>query len=314
MFEVQHRYLAPPDPLNPTAPITITVTLMDDNGGTVVQSVQVDNPGINTFNVAIDTTPDVPRLAFNPQPPPPVLLDRQTAALSSLQSSEVRTARSEMPITADRYLELVVVSPDGEAVARYRLSDEALGDLRGLFRTLPDNRYQIFLVRSDNNSRRLVMDVFVRRGRVIDPTDSSEGTRDRPPTTEGTQQNESGPMGGAQQEARPLENNPLLKQMPADTRRAAANEFNGPVPVAERPSGLALIDDRPARTQATLRWAAPLAGLGLAASRESWSQRLGAALEQADDRAWQRLRRAGRLGNRRPIRGEKLSAAADVTE
>ena len=60
--------------------------------------------------------------------------------------------------------------------------------MRGLFATLPDNRYKIFLVRTDNNSRRLVMDVFVRRGRVIDPSDESEGTRDRPPTAEGTQQ------------------------------------------------------------------------------------------------------------------------------
>jgi hypothetical protein len=69
-----------------------------------------------------------------------------------------------------------------------------------------------------------------------------------------------------------------------------------------------------------MRWALPLAGLGLVASRESWSERLGAALETADDRAWRRLRRAARLGNssnklgeksggKLPVDPEKLSAA-----
>jgi hypothetical protein len=60
-----------------------------------------------------------------------------------------------------------------------------------------------------------------------------------------------------------------------------------------------------------MRWALPLAGLGLVASRQSWSERVGAALEQADDRSWQRLRRAGRLGNNRPIRRQKQSAGAN---
>ena len=67
------------------------------------------------------------------------------------------------------------------------------------------------------------MDVFVRRGRVIAPGDDSEGTRDRPPTAEGTQhkianenkvpENNAQPK-GAPQQAVPLNNNPLLKPLP----------------------------------------------------------------------------------------------------
>jgi hypothetical protein len=55
----------------------------------------------------------------------------------------------------------------------------------------------------------------------------------------------------------------------------------------------------------------PLAGLGLVASRESWSRRLGVALEQADERVWRRLRRAGRLGRTGSATRKKLSATTD---
>src|SRR6185312_8410916 len=120
---------------------------------------------------------DVPRLVFVPQQASQVIIDQTSAAPQSLQPSQVQSGHSEMAVTADRYLELEVISPDGKVIGRYRLSDEALTDLRGLFATLPDNRYKIYLFRADNNSRRLVMDVFVRRGRVIDPSDDSEGTR-----------------------------------------------------------------------------------------------------------------------------------------
>ena len=173
---------------------------------------------------------------------------------------------------------------------RYRLKDEALTDLRGLFATLPDDHYKIYLVRTDDNSRRLVIDVVVRRGRVVDPSDDSEGTRDRPPTN-GTDQNQT----------QPLENNPLLEQVPAQNPPAArttrhqaeaANLFRQhieavtPAVTVEGPSA------------SRWRWAVPLAGLGLVAPRGSWASEVDAAFNRADDRAWQRLRRAGRVGIR----------------
>jgi hypothetical protein len=162
-----------------------------------------------------------------------------------------------------------------------------------------------------------VMDVFVRRGRVIDPSDASEGTRDRPPGSEGTQQN-NGQQNGAQPngvQQVPLNANPLLKPVPVQGQPSAANEI-GPaseqsVPDVVRPSGKMAADEEPVPTRASMRWALPLAGLGLVVSQESWSRRVGAALQNADENAWRRLRRAGRLGRRMPSGRENAGAAAD---
>jgi hypothetical protein len=51
-----------------------------------------------------------------------------------------------------------------------------------LFRKLPDNHYAIYLVRPETETYRLVLEVNVRNGKVIDPGDDSDGARDRPPT------------------------------------------------------------------------------------------------------------------------------------
>ncbi len=288
-FEVEHRYLGPPDPLHPTADIPITVTLIDDNGGSVSGSIAIGNPGIDVVNVAIDTTPDVPRLEYVAPDMVQVLLDQNTTTPQSLQTPNIRVARSELAPTSDRYLELDVISPEGKVVAKYRLDDEALTDLRGLIATLPDNHYKIYLIRTDNNSPRLVLDVYVRRRRVVDPSDDSEGTRDRPPIE-----------GGEQNQVQPLENNPQLQRVPGLNQPAAMNESIVPLeqvstdaiqPAAfERQSAVAAEGPSSSR----LRWAAPLAGLGLVAQRGSWSREVNAAFDRADERAWKRLRRAGR--------------------
>jgi hypothetical protein len=88
---------------------------------------------------------------------------------------------------------------------------------------------------------------------------------------------------------------------PAPTGNSGAgNEPSLPVLGPEsnlQPSEKELTDSQSSsRFRGSMRWALPLAGLGLVASRESWSERLGAALETADEQSWQRLRRAGRLG------------------
>src|SRR4029078_4001477 len=125
-----------------------------------------------------------------------------------------------------------VVSPDGMESEPHRLNDDELVDLRGLFARLPDNRYKVFLRNTDNNSRRLVMDVFVRHGRVIDPSDDSEGSRDRPPESaqpndaqpKNVLQNNAQPAGELQQQAAPAENNALPNQVPNE-KAGAANEL-----------------------------------------------------------------------------------------
>lgn len=290
-FDIQHRYLGPPDPLHPTQDIAISVTVLDDNMGTDAASIAIANPGIQEIFVAIDTTPDVPRLEYVPTQAAMVFIDQGTSTLQSVQNTSTRVVSSEAVVTSDRYLELVVISPEGKELQRYRLRDEALADLRGLISTLPDGHYKIYLIRTDNNSRRLVLDVYVRRGRAIEPSDSSEGTRDRPPE-------------GAQQiQAQPLEINPRLERVREEKPAGAQNVPTVPAsPVsmeeAAESQQLSELEDQPVITPsaARLRWAVPLAGLAyVATGRGNWSRDLAAAFDQADERSWKRLRRAGRV-------------------
>ncbi len=270
--QVQHQYLGPPNPLHPTADIIITLSVYDDDGGSVTDFVAVSNPGIQNAGVAIDTTPDVPRLDLTQRPMTEVFVPDQGGLTQQLQIPDVRGGGGEVAATTERYLELRVVYPDGTESQGYRIKDEALMDLRKFFKTLPDGRYAIYLVRTENHSERLVIQVDVRRGRVIDVSDDSEGTRDRPPVGE-----EQTPA------AVPLEQNPLLetgpgakKQGDLETKRQGA--------IAESTD----TDDRQVALLATALVAQP------------WSRRVDAALAEADDTAWKRLRRAGRRGRSTP--------------
>jgi PKD repeat protein len=314
-FEIMHRYFAPPDPNNASAPIEITTMIVDDNNGFVAGSITVENPGIDVVNVAIDTTPEIPRLDVATLPVTEAFVDSQSTFNQGLQEASARVVTSELLVSSERYLELEVVAPDGTVISRHRIRDEALNDLRAFFATLPDNHYRIYLVRTDNNSRRLIMEVYVRRGRVIDPSDDSEGTRDRPPTSEELQHT-----------APPLEQNPQLQPVPENPDNAAPvddgsnadsqSDANTPIKDDLADSDRAEPGCQPLDSAApspgpqplvplrgSYRWVVPLAAFSLVANRDSWSQRVTTALENADERDWQRLRRAGRLaGHRNPRR------------
>jgi hypothetical protein len=314
--DVRHQYTGPPDPANPAANIPITVTLLDDNNGSSSGMISVRNPGIQTQTPFIDTTPDVPILELLPQPVTAVFIDQQTSSTQTLQSTESRIVSSDRSLISELYLELEVIRPDGTVSETHRIEEEALNDLRAFFRTLPDNHYRIYLVRTDNNSRRLIMDVYVRRGRIIDPADDSEGTRDRPPTGE-----------QAPAAVVPLDENPLLERVPnkspehapvpdespsqpqAEPIESGRAHLLPPVPSAERsPSPRQNSESAVPIVPLTrsLRWTVPLVGLGLAAAGD-WPRQVQSALERSQESDWQRLRRAGRLC--KPAR--KLDANGD---
>jgi hypothetical protein len=289
-FTITHTYLGPPDPNNPAADIQIQVQILDDDAMTLgvvqdgfsnIEDTVISNPGAQVINVRIDTTPDVPKLEYVPKPINLVLFDQQTQPISTIQTQDTNIATSELATSTDRYLELQLISPEGKVVLSYRLKDEALSDLRSLFATLPDGHYKIYLVRTDNDLRRLVMDVFVRRGRIVDPTDESEGSRDRPPSEDG-QQNQSQPPENKQQDHATEQQPKGAMQLP----QQPTGEVTVVNPAAEA------ADSMP--SMARLRWAVPLAGIGLVAQRGSWAREVNEAFDQADDRAWKRLRRAGK--------------------
>jgi hypothetical protein len=293
-----HTYTGPPDPLHPTADITINVKILDDDAGlSNLESDTITNPGFNSNGVAIDTTADVPRLGFAASQAAGDFLPAQVPTTQTLQTALIRLSGGETVVATDRYLVLCVIPPIGERKC-FRIKDEAIYDLRGLFATLPDNRYQVFVVRTENNSQRLVIEVDVRRGHLVDPSDISEGTRDRPPTSEAA-------VGGGNN-ALPLEQNPMLQRI-FDAGQPAGGAGGGPAGVdpqsiREAPRSAGLLEP----TSADVELAAPsdsdsnaagcaCAGLA-AAGAVVWSKRLDLALAEADERCWQRLRRAGRMG------------------
>ena len=65
-----------------------------------------------------------------------------------------------------------------------RLKDATLDQLPALFGLLPEGHYRIYVVYTETNSRRLALDFNIRAGAVIDPSDDSDGGRDRPRTDE----------------------------------------------------------------------------------------------------------------------------------
>jgi hypothetical protein len=102
-------------------------------------------------------------------------------AIAAAQKSESLLEIGGVSLLSDVYLELSRINPNGTERDTYRLSKDALLDLTSLFHTLPDNHYRVSIIDISDNSKRLVLEAHVRRGRMIDPADDSEGGRDRPP-------------------------------------------------------------------------------------------------------------------------------------
>ncbi len=190
-YQFTYPYAGPPNPANPTADIIITVKIRDDDFGTLdvvapgesnIEQIAIGQPGIQDRAVVFVLAPEVGGLEF------PVI-QQSTAPVNLIDSGgnqlsipDVRGGGGDVSATSERYFVLQVVFADGELSEPVRLKDEALDNLPALFERLPDNHYRIYLVRTENNSRRLVIDIAVRDGRLVDPGDDSDGTRDRPPT------------------------------------------------------------------------------------------------------------------------------------
>jgi hypothetical protein len=264
-----HRYDAPPDPSNPSAPITITVFVTDDDFGVAgvvdtglsnTERVTITNPGLGAEPFRIDTTPRVPQLTFPDRMEPGFVVNTAVAGFTVQQTFDTGGSGGETRVSADRYIELRVIDAEGNEGPGYRLRPEVLQDLPGLFRTLPDNHYAVYVVNTETNTRRLVIEVYVRNGRLIDPGDDSEGTRDRPPTDE--QMSKPG-------ETLPTEGAPV-KLAPTGEEAAAVAPATFPRHRMSQWTGLAL-------------------GLAASASAQSWAHRVDEALSKATAEQWRKL-------------------------
>jgi len=192
-----------------------------------------------------------------------------------------------------------------------------LSDLPGLFKKLPDGRYQVYLL--EEGHLRLVIDVAVRQGRAVDPSGDSGG-RDRPPTgqVEGTGRDPLVEIKAQYQRAINAQKADSPEVPPLDSLLAPGPEGTppklpptGPIETtatAVRLHGPAVRLDRPADVRAPAnhtsrtttdndQWTAAIAATGGtvalgAATVLSREERIDRAMQQLDPRS---LSRAARL-------------------
>ena len=296
---LSHTYLGPPNPLSPTSDIEIFVVIVDDDfnfvaaGGQVdgslatqpivepgrseFQLVAISNPGLGTIPVRIDTTPQVSRLEFPARTESTLFFQTSTSGEGLARGADLPAAAGDTKATNERFLELRVISSSGKMGEGIRLKPEVLNDLPSLFGKLADNRYAIYLVRTETNTPRLVIDFFVRNGRAIDPGDDSEGTRDRPPAAEASQQDEASQQSG--------EGQPIVP----DAEAAAPDDTQKSAAVLDWPADVLSA----LQTQGDTNSWSPLVGAAFVASSSyrNWAQQVDRTVAAADAGKWRRLRR-----------------------
>jgi len=184
-FAITHFYSGPPDPLNPTASISIHVTLADDDLGIDTAQSLAAVPGLGDAIFFIASMYYQPPAVldggmdkFDVVAPLPVVIP-QTQIPFEMRS--VRGGQVKVGETG------VLLVPIDAVTGKENFDDAAplpvtvLDRLPDLFAKLPDGEYHLYFVEPGN--QRLIMDVVVRGGRPIDPTDDTEGTQDRPPSS-----------------------------------------------------------------------------------------------------------------------------------
>jgi hypothetical protein len=99
-FEVQHRYLGPPNPANPTADIRITTMIVDDNNGSVSDFIEVPNPSKPIRRVA---APRIPRLELFRRRWPD-LLGQLSTTVQSLQTQDIHASPAAIKISLRMFI------------------------------------------------------------------------------------------------------------------------------------------------------------------------------------------------------------------
>jgi PKD repeat protein len=302
---IEHFYAEPPDPNNPADDIKIRVQILDDdfgkgiiaNGDSNVEDDVITNPGTGNRFIRIDTSPKVPMLAFPVRPVNATVIAAAQLVSTSDDNGEIEGSAGEAAVAGERYLLLELIRPDGTVGDTARLRAEVLNNLPALFRNLPDGHYRIFLVQADTQVRRLVIEVFVRDGRLIDPSDDSEGARDRPPGAEAAADAARAPA-EANAPAATTNQAPADAGVPPVEPVPAANEGAAHVPGVV--PALA-VEAWPSST--ALRHGSTLASVALALSSagKAWRDQVDQSLAKAQSQQRKTLKTVGHWrGSRKP--------------
>ena len=276
---LEHKYDGPPNPLSPASAIDIFVFVGDDDlgetfvqadGMSQVRTVSLTNPGVGPEPVPTVTSTQG-RLLFAREATTTFYFDASSNVEEALRGTGFGAASGDPNAISDRFLELRVYDSFGQVAERHRLKTEVLKDLPALFRILPDKHYALYMVRVETKTSQLVLDFYVRNGKVVDPGDDTEGTRDRPPTEEATNRPED--VG----ELKPGQEEVDLDEGGEDASGARS-----------------LPGDR----QSRLNWGPALVGLAATSSFSSWAKRVDRTVAKAGRQQWKRLRNPYQRKNR----------------
>jgi hypothetical protein len=155
-----------PNLADPAAPIPVTVTVVDDDGGTASFSTQADVLGTGISVQRIDTTPRVPRLQL---PTTTIIVDTSARIPTTYTRMGIEEGKlvGDSKTVEEVEVSLRVVTPTGEEQEVVKLHLDVLDDLRSFFASLPDGHYRVYI--TQEGFERLVLDVHLRRGKVVVP-------------------------------------------------------------------------------------------------------------------------------------------------
>ena len=254
-----HTYTGNPNVANPAAPIPVTVVLRSDSlirftgYETTTAQVLLTFPGDGVKNVRIDTTVKVRHLTA--EPPQRITATAPQTVPVQIQSNVYNSggAALQSSETAARVVILREVLPDGQEGSAVRFPQAALDDLPALFKKLRNGRYRVYLFEPETQTLRTVLEVDVRDGKPAVPAAADESGAD---AADG-----------------------------AFLPPPAGDNIDSEITVEPQS-----VDAAQSTTSYTAAISAATAGVGLAlaASDESWSKRVDAALSQF--RKFSRLR------------------------
>jgi len=171
VVDVPHQYFSTPPSVGNSGQIIIAGTVADDDGGDSADFGTLTVPGTGISVVRIDTTPQAPPPVAPPRAMPEAPTTNRAIPVVNTRPADTGGVRGEAAQTSEPSLALRVVSPDGEEGEDIDVPVDTLRDLPTLFRRLPDGHYRLYLTERGGGQRRLVLDVFLRRGQPVDPED-----------------------------------------------------------------------------------------------------------------------------------------------
>jgi hypothetical protein len=173
---ITHQYFVTPPSVGTSGQIVIEGVAVDDDGGVDTDLGVLSVPGTGISAIRIDTTPVAPPPLAPPRAIPEAPSTDRAIPVVNTRPADTGGSRGEATQTSEPSLSLRVVSPDGEEGEDIDVPLDTLRDLPTLFRRLPDGHYRLYLTERGGGQRRLVLDVFVRRGQPADPEDLGSGS------------------------------------------------------------------------------------------------------------------------------------------